>query len=77
MILFEYEKTELKDGFYVVQVTEHGETELVVAEWTEGFGWAQTGIDFDVWRYRNEEPVLINVVARVHLDKGVASMEIL
>jgi len=77
MILFEYEKTKLEDGYYVVQVTELGKTELVVAEWTDGFGWSQTGIEFDIWQYRNEEPILINVVARVDLTHDIASLELL
>lgn len=72
MIVFEYEKTKLENGYYVVAVREtidniFGKTTYIVAEYLEG-SWYQTGVDYDPWEF-SASPPTIEVIARVHLDK--------
>ena len=62
MITFEYGKTQLKDGYYVLEV----EDKRLIAEYF-GDSWYQIGIDYDRWQCDPEKPE-IKVLFHIDLD---------
>lgn len=70
-MIYEYEKTQLENGFYIVEIKElvdnlFGKTNRTVAEHVDGM-WYQTGVDYDSWAYVNPQPT-IEVIAKIELD---------
>jgi hypothetical protein len=64
MIIFEYDKTDLPNGFYVVEFVGNRS----IAEYTQNY-WNQPGADYDRWQFEFPTPMdRIVVIARIDPD---------
>lgn len=59
---FEYGKTELPNGYYVVSINGN----KTIAEWLSG-DWCQLGIDYDHWQYSSVN-FEIEVIAEIDIQ---------
>lgn len=71
--LFEYEKTEVEEGYYILRISLQG-SELIIAEHLSG-SWYQPGADYDVWRWSGDPMPKIEIICGLDLDKIAVAAE--
>lgn len=71
--LFEYEKTEVEKGYYILRISLQ-DSELIIAEHLSG-SWYQPGADYDVWRWSGDPMPKIEIICKLDLDKIAVAAE--